>query len=172
MDTECFLEELLLFLEVDGLQATGDGSTGSATGVQNMAAVVVLGGIEQGFDTRLGVAPCASVQGLLLGPHDVLGIRVAVEVLLQLGPWEGVQLLNAGDGGVADTVRLAVFREGSVHLARAEDHTLNLLGLVDRRAVTRIRDDPLEVRIAGELLDRRAGNRVTQERLGEEDDKR
>jgi hypothetical protein len=34
-----------------------------------------------------------------------------------------------------------------------------------------VRDDPLEVRLASEGLQIRAGNGVTQERLGEEDDK-
>lgn len=52
---ESILKELLLLLEVDGLETGGNGSARSATGVQDMAAVVVLGRVEQGFKTGLGV---------------------------------------------------------------------------------------------------------------------
>jgi hypothetical protein len=38
------------------------------------------------------------------------------------------------------------------------------------RLVGRVGNDPLEVGIADEVVDVRPGDRVTQERLGEEDD--
>ena len=44
-----------------------------------------------------------------------------------------MQLLNTGDGGVADTVGLTVLDKSGVDLARAENNALDLLGLVDRR---------------------------------------
>ena len=154
MDSKSILEELLLLLQMDGLETGGDGGTGGATGVENVTAVVVLGLVQQGLNTRLGVAPGTGVQRLLLGPDDVAGVGVAVQVLLQLSPREGVQLLNTSDGSVADTVGLTVLEESSVDLARAQDDTLNILGLIDLLAVGGVGDDPLEVRLASELLNR------------------
>lgn len=169
MNGESIVEELLLLLEMDRLETSGDGSAGSATGVQNVTAVVVLGLVQQSLDTGLGVAPGTGVQRLLLGPDDVAGVGVAVQVLLQLSPREGVQLLNTGDGGVADAVGFTVLGKSSVDLSRAEDDALDLLGLVDLLAVGGVGDDPLEVRVAGEALDVRASKRVTEQGLREED---
>lgn len=168
---ESVLEELLLLLEMDGLETGSHRGTGGAAGVQDVATVVVLGRVQEGLDTGLGVRPGAGVQRLLLAPHNILSVGVAVEVLLQLSPGEGVQLFHASDGGVADTAGLAVLDESSVDLARTEDHTLDLLRGVDGSAVSGVGDDPLEVGVIGESLDVRASNRVTQEGLGEEDDK-
>lgn len=171
VDGESSLQELLLLLEVDGLQTGSHGGTGSATSVHDVAAVVVLGRVQQGLDTGLGVRPGTGVERLLLAPHNVLGVGVAVKVLLQLSPREGVQLLNTGDGGVADALGLTVLSEGSVDLTRAQNDALNLLGLLNGGSVSVVRDDPLEVGVIGEGLDVRASNRVTEQSLGEEDDK-
>ena len=80
-----------------------------------------------------------------------------------------MQLLNTGDGGVADTLGITVLGEGSVDLARAQDNTLDLLRGLDGGTVSGIGDDPLEVRVTSEGIQIGAGNRVTQEGLGEED---
>jgi len=172
VEGESILQELLLLLEVNGLETSSDGGAAGTTSVQDVATVVVLGGVEQALDTGLGVGPGTGVEGLLLAPNDVLGVGVAVKVLLELSPWEGVQLLNTGDGGVADAVGLTVLDESSVDLTRAKDDTLDLLGGVDGGTVALIGDDPLEVRVTAQGLDIRAGNRVAQQRLGEEDDQR
>lgn len=82
-----------------------------------------------------------------------------------------MQLLNTGDSGVADVVRFTVFRKSSVNLTRAENDTFNLLRLINGSSVTGIRDDPLEVRITGELINRGASKRVAEERLREENNK-
>lgn len=81
-----------------------------------------------------------------------------------------MQLLNTGDGGVADTLGITVLGEGSVDLARAQDNTLDLLRGLDGGTVSGIGDDPLEVRVTSEALQVRASDRVTQQGLGEEDD--
>lgn len=169
---EGILEELLLFLQVDGLETGGDRSAASTTSVEDVAAIVVLSGVQQGLNAGLGVGPGTSVEGLLLAPNNVLGVGVAVKVLLELSPWEGVQLLNTGDGSVADAVSLTVLGQGGVDLARAKDDTLNLLRGVDGGTVALVGDDPLEVRVAGQGLNVRASERVTQQGLGEEDDQR
>jgi len=171
VDGESILQKLLLLLEVNTLGTSGDRGRWRAAGVYDVAAVVVLGGVEQGLETGLGVRPGTGVQGLFLAPHNVLSVGVAVQVVPQLGPGEGVQLLDTGDGGVANAVGLTVLDQSGVHLARAHDHTLDLLGLVDGGAVGRVGDDPLEVGVLAEGLDVGAGDRVTQQRLGEEDHK-
>lgn len=167
---ESILQEFLLLLEVDGLETGRDRGAGRTASVHDVAAVVVLGCVEQGLDARLDEGPGTGVQRLLLAPHDVAGVGVAVQVLAQLVPREGVQLLDTGDGRVANAVGLAVLDERGVHLARADNHALDLLRCVDGVAVGRVADDPLEVRVVAESLDVRAGNRVTQQRLREEDD--
>lgn len=170
---ESFLQEVLLLLEVDGLETSGDGSAASATSVQDMAAVVVLGSVQQAFNTGLGIGPGTGVEGLLLAPDDILSVGVAVQVLLQLSPREGVQLLNAGDSSVADTVGLAVLSQGSVDLSGAQNDTLDVLRSFDSGAVALVGDDPLEVGVLGRQgLDVRARKGVTQQRLGEEEDQR
>ena len=171
MDGKCIFKEFLLFLDVDGLETASHRRTRGTTSVEDVATVVVLCCVQQRLKTRLSEAPGTSVQRLFLGPNDVLGVGVAVEVLLQLSPGEGVQLLNTGDGGVADALGLTVLSEGSVDLTRAQNDALNLLGLLNGGSVSVVRDDPLEVGVIGEGLDVRASNRVTEQSLGEEDDK-
>lgn len=74
--------------------------------------------IQQGLDPGLREAPRARVEWLLLRPHDRLGVGVLVQVLAQLGPGEGVELLDAGDCDVVEgRVGGAVFVQGDVDLA-------------------------------------------------------
>lgn len=131
---------------------------------------MVLSLVQQGLNTWLSVTPGARVQRFFLGPDNVLGIGVAVQVLLELRPREGVQLLNTGNGRVANVVSLTVFHKCSVNLARANDHTLNLLRFIDGLSVVWVRDDPAEVRITGEFRKRGTSKRMTQERFREEND--
>ena len=168
VDVECIFKEFLLFLDVHGLETGSHRRTGGTTSVEDVATVVVFRSVQQGLNTRLGVAPGTRVQRLFLRPHNVLGVGVAVKVLLELGPGEGVQLLNTCDSGVADALGLAVLDESSVHLTRAQDHTFDLLGFIDGGPMGGVRDDPLEVRVASELAEVRASKRVAQEGLGEE----
>jgi hypothetical protein len=58
-----------------------------------------------------------------------------------------------------------------VHLARAYDDALNLVGRLDRaRLVRRVGDEAAEARVTSEVLKVRAREGVAEERLGEEDD--
>lgn len=57
MNRESFLEEILLFLQVNGLQTRGHGGAWWATSVHDVAAVVVLRRVQQSLDTGLDVAP-------------------------------------------------------------------------------------------------------------------
>lgn len=150
-------------------QTTGNTGTWIPSSVEDVSPVVVLGLVEQGLDSWLDETPGTGIERFLLAPDNILSIGVAVEVLLQLLPWEWVQLFNSGDSGVGDVVGGTVFLEGSVDLARAENHTFDLLGLVNGVSVLGIGDDPLEVRFAREVLNRRSSKWVTEERFGEED---
>jgi hypothetical protein len=166
---ESIVQKLLLLLDVVGLETRGDRGAGGTARVQHMASVVVLGGIKQSLDTGLDEAPGTGVERFFLRPDNVLGVGVAVEVLLQLRPGEGVELFDTSDGGVADALAVTVLGKSGVDLARAHNNTLNLLGLVDLGAVLGVGDDPLEVRFASEFLNVGAGDRVTQKRFREED---
>ena len=154
------------------LEARSDGGGGVAASVHDVLAVVVVGLVEEGFDAGLDEAPGAGVEGLLLAPDDGLGVGVVVEVVLELLPGEGVELLDAGEGDVVDLVVGAVLVEGGVDLAGAEDDAVDLLGGLDAAGgVLGVRDDPLEGGAGvGKVLDVGAGDWVAKEGLGEEDD--
>lgn len=91
-----------------------------------------------------------------MGPDDVLGVGVGVEVLLKLSPREGVELLNTSNGSVGNAILLAVLVKSSIDLTSTENDALDLLlrlNLVLALGVSRVGNDPLEVRVASELLD-------------------
>jgi hypothetical protein len=174
LDSESHLEEVLLLLGVDVLETSGDRGTGVSASVHNVLASVVLSVVEQSLDTGLSEAPGTSVERLLLAPDDGLGVRVLVEVLLELLPREGVQLLNAGESDVVNVVVRSVLVKGSPDLASAENNTLNLVRRLDSTSLMlRVRNNPLESGVlASKSLDVAASKRVAEERLGEEDDER
>jgi hypothetical protein len=159
---------------VDVLETSGDRGTGVSASVHDVLAGVVLSVVEQSLDTGLSEAPGTGVEGLLLAPDDGLGVGVLVEVLLELLPREGVQLLNAGESDIVDVVLRSVLVKGSPDLTSAEDNTFNLVRRLDSTSLMlRIGDDPLESSVlASESLNVAASKRVAEERLGEEDDKR
>lgn len=165
------LKQILLLLGVRRLGTRGHRRAGVATGVHHVLVVMVLRLVQHCLNARLRERPCTRVQRLLLGPHHRLGVGVRVQVLLQLLPREGVQLLNTRNGDIVDVVVRAVLLQSSVHLARAQNHTVNLVVALDRALlVRRVGDDPGELRVTSEVLNARAGNGVTEQRLGEEDD--
>lgn len=133
---------------------------------------MVLGLVEQGLDTGLREAPGTRVERLLLAPDDRLGVGVLVQVLAELLPGEGVELLDTREGDVVDLVVRAVLVQGSVDLTRAEDDTVDLLGALDGAGlVLRVGKKGAEASLrAGEVLDAGAGDGVAEEGLGEEDD--
>jgi hypothetical protein len=135
---------------------------------------VVLSVVEQSLNTGLGEAPSTGVKRLLLAPDNGLGVGVHVEVLLKLLPREGVQLLNASEGNIIDLVLGSVLVKSGPDLTSAENDTLNLVRRLDSPSLMlRVGDDPLEASIlAGELLDVAARERMTEERLREENNER
>lgn len=138
------------------LETGGNTGTWVSASVENVLPVVVLGLVEQGLNAWLRETPGTCIKRLFLCPNDRLGIGVRVEVLLQLSPWEGVELLNTGNGSVGEVVGLAVLNQGSVDLTSAENDTLDFLLWLDLELgglVCWIGNDPLEVGITGEVLD-------------------
>lgn len=136
------------------LQTSCHRGAGVTTSIHDVLAIVVLGLVQQRLDTRLCEAPGSRVERLLLCPDNGLGIGVHVQVLLQLLPREGVQLLNAGEGHVVNLVLGTVLVQAGPHLTCAEDDSVNLLGSLDSTSlVLRVRNDPLESSVgAGEVL--------------------
>jgi hypothetical protein len=116
------------------------------------------------------MVPRAAVVMLLLRPDDILCVRVQIDVLLDLREGEWAELLDARDGDVGDARRFAVPLEGGVNLPGAQDDALDRCRVACGLAVRRIGDDGEEGRRAGELGDVGLGERVPQQRLGEEDD--
>lgn len=121
--------------------------------------------IQERFDPRLREAPRPCIQGLFLTPHNGLCVRVRVEVVAKLLPGEWVELLDAGDCGVFQGwVRGAVFVEGGIGLAGAEDDARDVLVRIDlRRLVRGVGDNPLEMGLAREVFDGGAREGMTEE---------
>ncbi len=128
--------------------------TGVPPRVHHVLAVMVLRVIQQCLESRLREAPSAGIQRLFLRPHDILGVWVHVEVFLQLRPREGVELLDACDGSVFVFLVGTVLVQSGVDLTGAEDDAFDVFGLVDFLAVLGVGNDPLEMRVAGEIFDR------------------
>jgi hypothetical protein len=78
-------------------------------------------------------------------------------------------LLDTSDGCILDTLVGAMLVEGGINLSSAENYTLNFIWLADGFAMLRVWDYPLELRVASELRNIRSSKRVTEKRLGEED---
>lgn len=172
LNTESHLQQILLLRLVHVFQTSGDRGTGVATRIHDVFSVMVLSLVEKRLDTGLDKTPSTSVEGLFLCPHNGLGVRVHVEVFLELLPWEGVELLDACEGDVVNLVVGAVLVQGGPDLASAENDAVNLLGGLDGAGlVLGVGDDPLEAGIrASEVFNVRAGKGMTQQGLGEEDD--
>lgn len=164
------LKEPALLLNVAGLETRSHRGAGVTSSIHDVFPLVVLGNIQDRLNTRLRERPRASIKRLLLTPDDRLGVGVAIEVLLDLLPREGVELLDTRDGRVGDALVEAVLVQRGVDLAGTEDHALDVLGLDGGAAVLGLGDDGAELGVADELVDGRAGERVTEEGLGEEDD--
>ena len=148
------LQQLLLLLCMARLQTRGYTSAWVSAGVHNMLTVVVLSVVQQGLNSWLNERPGTSVKGLLLTPNDGLGIGVLVEILLQQLPWERIELFDTGNGGVLDVVVGAVLLERSVNLTGTEDNAIDCLWLVDGGTVLWVFNNPFELRITGEVLNR------------------
>lgn len=169
-NSEGSLQQLVLLLDMAGLKTSRDRRTWVASSIHDVLPVMVIGLVQDGLDTWLGEGPGTSIERLLLAPDDGLGIWIAVQVLLDLLPWEWVELLDTGDGGIGDAVVCAVLLQCGVDLAGTQDHALDVLWLGDGDAVLDIRDDPAELGLVGELVNGGAREWVTEEGLGEEDD--
>lgn len=139
------------------LQPRRDGRARVAAGIEDMFPIMMFRGIQQGFDAGLREAPSTCVQRLFLTPDDVLGVGVSIEVFFQLCPGEGIQLLDPRDCGVFDSLASSMLVKRHVDLSAAQNHTFDGLWVVDRLAVLRVGDDPLEVRVPCEILDRGTG---------------
>ena len=141
--------------------------------IHNMFTIMMIRLIQQRLQTWLCETPRACIEGFFLGPDDGLCVGIHVEVFLQLGPGEGVQLFDAGDGGFVEVVLGAVFVEGDVDLAGAEDDAVDFFGRGDVVGLVGwVGDYPLKVGFAGEVFDGGAGERVAEEGFGEEENQR
>lgn len=153
-----------------GLEARSHRRTRVTSSIHDVFPVVVLGNVQDRLNTRLREGPRAGIKRLLLTPYDGLSIGVAIEVLLDLLPREGVELLDTRDGCVGDALVEAVLVQCGVDLAGTQDHALDVLGLRGGGSVLGFGDDGAELGVADELVDGGAGERVAEEGLGEEDD--
>jgi hypothetical protein len=169
--TKRLLQQLLLLLQMTCLQPGRHTRTRIPPRIHNMSPIVMLRLIQQRLDPRLHKTPPPRVQRLLLTPNDRLGVLVLIKVISELCPGEGIELLDARDGDVFATGGFAVFVEGGVDLAGAEDDAVDGVVRVDGAGfVRRVRDDPLEVGVADEVFEVGAGKWVAEEGFGEEQD--
>lgn len=153
------------------LQSSCDTGTRVPACVHNVLPVMVFGMVQQRLDARLGEAPRSGIERLLLAPYDGLGIRVHVQILLELLPWEGVELLDASDCGSVELLTSAMLVKGSINLTGAEDYAFNLCRFFDGLAMLRIWDDPLKMRFASKVLNVGTRQGMAKQKLGKEENK-
>ena len=153
-----------------GLETCGYTGTWIPAGVEDVLVRVMFSIVKKGFNSRLDEAPRPSIQRLLLRPDDIFRIRVHVQIFAQLLPREWIQLLNTGYSSALDAFFLAVLLKRNVSLARAHNDALDFFwGCDSRSGVCGVGNDPLEMRVAGEVFDARAGEGMAEESFGEED---
>lgn len=119
------LQQLGLFLGMAGLQSSSYTGAWVTASIHDVLAVVELSLVQQGLQTRLRERPSSGVKGLFLTPDDGLGVRVHVQVLLQLLPWEGVELLNTGNGSALEALLGTVLVQSGVYLTGTEDDAVD-----------------------------------------------
>lgn len=152
-DAPCHLQHLLLLPLVHILQPGRNAGAGISACVHDVSPVMVLRLVQQGLNARLHGTPSTSIKRLFLRPDNSLRIWIRVQVLLELSPWEGVELFETGDGRGGVTKILAMLEESGEDLACAEDDTLNLVVRLDFvGCVSLVGNDPLEMRFASEIL--------------------
>ena len=163
------VQEIFLLLLMHTLQTSRNGCTWGSASIHDVPPVVVLSLVKQCLDSRLCERPSTSIEWFFLSPDKCLSIWIAVKVILQLGPREWMQLLDARDGGRLVANLFTVLGECGPDLASAHDHALDiLLRLKGTILMAWIWDNPLEVRVVGELVNGRAGHWVSQQVLAEE----
>lgn len=156
---------------MSGLQSSGNRRRRITSCVHHVSSVVVLRLVQKRLNAGLDEAPGTGVQGFFLTPHNGLGVLVGVQVLLQQCPWERIKLLDTGNGSVLDAFVGTMFVKRGIHLTRTQDDTVDLIGVVNGLAMFSLRNDPLEVRISDKVVNVGTGQRVTQQRFREEDNK-
>jgi len=154
-----------------GLQSSCYTGAWIPAGVHDVLVIMVFGLVEEGLDAGLSERPSTGIEWLFLAPNNGFGIRVHIEVLLKLLPWEGIQLLNTRDGSVSEFVIGPVLVQCDVYLAGTEDDAVDILWISDGIAMFWVRDDPSEMGIAGELFNGGATKWMSKKRLREEEDK-
>lgn len=87
---------------------------------------MVLGSLEGGEQSRLDVAPCSSIERLLLSPDDV-GVRELIDVRGKEVVGEGRDLLDSADDDVAELSVLALLGQGLVDLTCGSDSKIEAL---------------------------------------------
>jgi hypothetical protein len=128
--------------------------------------------VQESFDSGLRKRPCTSVERLLLTPNDILGVRILVEIFLQLLPRKGIELLDTSDSSILETIGFTMFVKSRIYLTGAENDTLNFLMRSNISSLMLwVFNDPLEVRLASEVVQGRASERMTEKGFREENDK-
>lgn len=91
------------------LETSSNTSTGVSSGVLDVFVRVVLGVTDDGIQSRLYKAPGTGIKWLLLGPNDLFQVGVFVQLITELCPREGMQLLNTNNGSIIDFVSFTMF---------------------------------------------------------------
>lgn len=105
------------------LETSSNASARIPSCILNIFARVMLCIADDGIQSWLYKAPATGVKRLLLGPDDFVQIGVFVQLITELRPREGVQLLNANDSDIINLVSFAVFDKRGVYLTRANQET-------------------------------------------------
>jgi len=81
---------------------------------------VVFSLTEDGFQSGLHIGPGTCIERFFLCPNNLLKIGVFLKLVANLGPREGVKLLDTSDSDIVDSVGGTLLHKGGINLASTE----------------------------------------------------
>lgn len=145
------MKELAFLSIVKALDTRGGTGTWSATCKEHPPSNMVVCLAQDCVQPIAHVMPRPAIVVLLLCPNKFCRIRVLIEVGPHLFPGERMKLLYSCNGRVLDSCHLSVLLDRGIHLAGAENHTLNCFRMGNGTPVLRVRNDWLESGRASEV---------------------
>lgn len=126
---------------------------------------MLLSCVEDSLEPGPRKRPWTIIKRLFLAPDDIRRVGILLQVFADFLPREWMELLDACNGCISNTMRLAVFCQCKVYLASAVDHSFNATSVEYRVLEAWIRDDRMEFGFPDEVLHVRFYQRVAKQRF-------
>jgi len=112
--------DLMSTYQMSCLHSSRNAGAWGSTSVLDMLCTVVFSLTEDSFQSGLHKGPGTCIERLFLCPNDLLKIGVFLKLVTNMGPREGVELLDTSDSNIVDSAGGTLLHKGSINLARTE----------------------------------------------------